>query len=357
MILSYRTRRNLRRTGKFLVIAAVVAAIVWVLWMIWVARYMIYDRNLGAQLDFNLPPIPEGNLAIPPSDSPFLDLIVDEKEEPVTPNEPTIDAVKSGIQGYYLTDQDLTADNLPNLMTQLEALAPGTAVLMDVKAPKGWFYYTTDFDNRYENQAPARPITAQQLDELIRHLDEQGLYLIARLPAFRDYWFGRYNVASGCGLAEKGNSGALWMDDSGCYWLDPTHKDTQFYLMNITRELQGMGFDEVVYYDFRFPNTDKIIFDGDKEQAIKNAAAELALACATEQLCVSFEISEPAFPLPQGNCRVYLRNVAAKDTETIAQQVSTDNAALHVLFYTTASDASDTRFEKYCVLRPLESAH
>lgn len=352
MILSYRTRRNLRRTGKFVLIAAIIAAVLWVLWMIWVAKYMFYDRNLGAQLDFDLPPIPEGNLAVQPTDGPPVDIFY---EDSTAPEGPAPDVVKTGIQGYYLTDKDLTADNLPKLMAQLETLAPGTAVLMDVKAPKGWFYYTTDIDNLYDQDAPARPLTLQQMDELIAHLDNQGLYLIARLPAFRDYWFGRYNVPSG--LENKATPGSLWMDDSGCYWLDPTDEGAQFYLMNIARELQGMGFDEVVYYDFRFPNTDKIIFDGDKDQAIADAAAALATACATEQLCVSFEVDSADFPLPAGNCRVYLRDVAAEDVETVAQQVQTDNAALHVLFYTTASGASDTRFEKYSALRPLESAH
>jgi hypothetical protein len=354
MILSYRTRRNLRRTGKFIVIAVVVAAIFLVLWMIWVSRYMFYHRDLGAQLDFNLPPIPEGQLATRPTEGPPLDLILD--EEKITPDGTAPEVVKTSIQGYYLTDKDLTADNLPNLMTQLDALAPGTAVLMDVKAPKGWFYYTTDFDNRYEDQAPSRPLTVQQLDELIAHLDERDLHLIARLPAFPDYWFGRYNVSKGCGLAEKGKGGALWMDNNGCYWMDPTNEDALFYLTNIIRQLQSIGFDEVVFYDFRFPETDKIIFEGDKAQAIADAAVELATACATEQLCVSFEVDNPEFPLPSGNCRVYLKDVAAEDAETIAQLVPTDNVALHVLFITTDSNASDTRFEKYCILRPLESA-
>ena len=350
MILSYRTRRNMRRTGKFLLITAIVGAIIWALWMIWVARYMFYHRDLGAQLDFGLAPIPQGNLAIKPTDGPGVDIFYQEDN----PAGPTPEVEKTSIQGYYLTDRDLTADNLPNLLKQLDSLKPGTAVLMDVKAPKGWFYYTTDIDNQYENQAPSRSLNLQQMDELISHLDSRGLHLIARLPAFRDYWFGRYNVPSG--LAEKNKGGALWMDDSTCYWMDPTDEKALNYLVRITKELQIMGFDEVVYYDFRFPTTDKIIFDGDKVQAIVDAAATLATACATEQLCVSFEADTPDFPLPEGNCRVYLRNVAAVDAESVAQQVVTDNPALHILFITGETDASDTRFEEYCVLRPLESA-
>ena len=195
----------------------------------------------------------------------------------------------------------------------------------------------------------------EQVHALLEHLAASDLYLIARLPAFRDWRYGLNHVPSG--LAEKNKGGALWMDDSGCYWLDPTDEKALNYLVRITKELQIMGFDEVVYYDFRFPNTDKIVFDGDKAQAIADAAATLATACATEQLCVSFEADSADFALPQGNCRIYLRGVTAENAETVAQQVPTDNPQLHVLFITSTSDASDTRFEEYSVLRPMESAH
>jgi hypothetical protein len=144
------------------------------------------------------------------------------------------------------------------------------------------------------------------------------------------------------------------MDDSKCYWLDPTDDHALDYLLRITVELRSLGFDEVVYTDFRFPNTEDIVFEGEKSQAITDAAVTLADACATDRFCVSFMSASPAFPLPAGNCRVYLQDVAAADAETIAQQVPTDDPKLHVLFMTTLND---TRFNDYCVLRPLDSAH
>jgi hypothetical protein len=349
--LSYRTRRNLRRIGKILLICAIVAAVAWACWMLWVARFIIYDRDLGAKLDFSLGAFPEGVEAIQPTLDDSLDLTIHYKD-PVADLIPE-EVVKTSIQGYYLNSADLKSANLPALMEQLGAMEPGTAIMLDMKAPKGWFYYTTDIDDHYQNQAPNYALTAQEMDELIRFMESKQLHLIARIPALRDYWFGRYNVP--CGLPEKGKAGALWMDN-GCYWLDPTSDGTLNYLVRISKELQSLGFDEVVFYDFRIPETDKIIFTGDKAQAIANAAVTLATACATDQLCVSFEASDPTFPLPEGNCRIYLRDVAAADVDAIAQQVTTPDASLHVLFITTASDASDTRFEKYCVLRPLESA-
>lgn len=346
MILSYRTRRNLRRTGKFLVIFALIATVVWVCWLIWVARYMFYDRDLGAKLDFDLQPIPEGQLAVPPTEGPGVDIFYSEPDT----DDPTVEVKKTSISGYYIEFEELQ-NNISGVQATLETLSPGTAVMFDVKSPKGYFYYSSGL----EEAADSTTVSIEQMDAFIESLANSDLYLIARLPAFRDWRYGLNHIPSG--LPIKGGDGALWQDDTGCYWLDPTDEKALNYLVRITKELQSMGFDEVVYYDFRFPKTDKIIFDGDKEQAIADAAATLATACATDQLCVSFVSDSADFPLPQGNCRVYLQDVAAEDADTVAQQVQTDDPALHVLFMTTASDASDTRFEKYCVLRPLESAH
>lgn len=345
MILSYRTRHNLRRTGKFLLIAAVIAAVVWVCWSIWVARYMYYDRDFGAKLDFNLSPIPEGSLAEKPTGGPGVNIFYND----ATPEGPAPEVVKRNISGYFITLDELS--DTAALIETLETLSPGTAVMLDIKSPKGYFYYTSDL----EDASDSTNVSVEEINGLIEYLAGSDLYLIARLPAFRDWRYGLNHVPSG--LAEKGKGGALWMDDTGCYWLDPTDEKALNYLVRITQELQSMGFDEVVYYDFRFPNTDKIIFEGDKTQAITEAAVTLATACATQQLCVSFEANSPTFALPQGNCRVYLRGVDAEDAESVAQQVATDDPTLHVLFITTASDASDTRFEKYSVLRPMESAH
>ncbi|MBQ7416157.1 MAG: hypothetical protein IJW14_03860 [Oscillospiraceae bacterium] len=350
MSISYRTRRNLRRTGKFLLIFAAVAAVVWLCWMVWVARYMVYHRDLGAQLDFSLGAFPEGVVAVPNTDT--IDVTIHYKE-PVTDDTPS-EIEKTSIQGYYIDFEDLKDDaRFADVQAILDTLPAGTAVMFDVKNPKGLFYYSTGIDDEDDDKFTYETL-APRFDALIEELAQRELHLIARLPAFRDYWFGRYHVPSG--LPEKGKDGALWMDN-GYYWLNPAAEETLNYLVRITKELQSLGFDEVVYDDFRFPDTNKIVFDGDKELTISQAAATLATACATEQLCVSFMAASPAFPLPAGNCRVYLQGVAAEEADTVAQQVATDEPALHVLFITTASDASDTRFSKYCILRPIESAH
>lgn len=341
MNLSYRARRTLLRLGKAAVFLVIAAILVWLCWIIWVGRYIVYTPS-GAKLDFSLGALPEGVLATPPTAGIEVDIYYD---EPVIDIPPSI-VEKTSIRGYYIDFEDLKND-IPAVQAKLESLPAGTAVLLDVKSIKGYFHYSTSVGT-----TNSKDVDTAQMDALIEYLANSDLYAIARVPAFRDWEYGLNHVPSG--LPKKGGNGSLWMDDSNCYWLDPTDEDALDYLLRITVELRSLGFDEVVYTDFRFPNTDKIIFEGDKTQAIADAAATLASACTTERFCVSFMSASPAFPLPEGNCRVYLQEVAAAEAETTAQQVPTDDPKLHVLFMTTVND---TRFDDYCVLRPLDSAH
>lgn len=341
MNLSYRTRRTLTRLGKAVIGLVIAAILFWLCWIIWVGRYIVYTPD-GAKLDFSLGALPEGVLAVPPTDSLDVDIYYD---EPTIELPPSV-VEKTSIQGYYIDFEDLKTD-ISAVKAKLETLPSGTAVMLDVKSIKGFFHYSTSVGT-----TTSKDVDTAQMDALIQYLANSDLYAIARIPAFRDWEYGLHHVPSG--LPKKGGNGSLWMDDSNCYWLDPTAEKALDYLLRITVELRSLGFDEVVYTDFRFPNTDKIIFEGDKAQAIADAAATLADACTTDRFCLSFMSASPVFPLPEGNCRVYLQDIAAADAESTAQQVPTDDPALHVLFMTTVND---TRFNDYCVLRPLDNAH
>lgn len=218
-------------------------------------------------------------------------------------------------------------------------------MLLDVKNTKGHFYYTSSLGKESSDVVNA------QMDELLSWLLSSELYVIGRVPAFRDYEFGLHNVDFG--LPKKGGNGSLWLDDGDCYWLDPDSNGALDYITQVTLELRLMGFDEVVYTDFRFPDTDEVEYEGDKAAALANAAAVLAENCTTDRFCVSFLSADPAFPLPEGNCRLYLQDVAAEDLSAIVEQAVTEDPAIHLLFLT---DTHDNRFEKYCYLRPLELA-
>lgn len=341
MNLSYRTRRRLRRLGKTLLITALVALVAWMCWLVWLDRYIVYTPQ-GVRLDFSLDlTFPTGPAAEAPEPGPTVSIFYDEPDaEPILPN-----YEQTPISGYYV-DFDALTEDVSAVKLQLESLPAGTAVLLDVKNTKGFFHYSTSV-----GQTTSDKVDIEAMDELFTWLAGRDLYTIARLPAFRDWEFGLNNVP--CGLPKKDGNGSLWMDDTNCYWLDPTSDGTLNYLVRILTELRGLGFDEVVFEDFRFPNTEKIEFEGDKTQSLADAAAMLVSACATDRFCVSFFSEDPAFPLPAGRTRLYLSDVTAADVHTVAQQVTTDDPAVHVLFFATTND---TRYDAYSVLRPLANA-
>ena len=341
MSLSYRTRRRLRHS---LIAAAIVLCLsltVFIGWLIWIDRFIVYTRE-GAKLDFTLSQLSsEGEPAKPPSFSEPIKIVVEDSDD--KHSQTIIEQVS--IKGYYIESNDLKED-IPGLIEKLKSLPAGTAILMDMKNIKGTFYYPTTVGNTVSKE-----IDQEQMSQLLEFLSTQDLHAIARVPAFRDWEYGLHNVPQG--LPKKGANGALWLDDKNCYWLDPANDEVLGYLIRIVTELKSLGFDEVVFSEFRFPDTDKIKYDGNKAEALSNAAATLVEACASERFFVSFQSTDYAFPLPNGSTRLYLQNVPAAEIPLVRQQAVTKQPDIQLLFLT---ETNDTRYDDYCVLRPLEDA-
>lgn len=339
MSLSYRSRRRIGRTLTTLAVIAVTALVAWLVWIIWVGRYIVYTPE-GAKLDFSIDPtFPSGEVATAPEPAETVDIIFD-----VLPPEETTPTVEEDprLHGYYIDLEDLKTD-ITAVRSQLEQLPEGTAVLLDVKDRTGTFYTSA-----LASSAPE--VDTAQMDELISWLGSSTLHTIARLPALRDRAYALAHVEDG--LPKDDGSGALWADEDGHFWLDPTAQGTREHLTQVVRELQSLGFDEVVFTQFHFPDTDGLAFEGDQTQALADAAAALVQSCTTEQFWLSFE-GEAAFPLPAGNARLCMQDVPASQLHEIVAQAVTDDPAQHLMFLTTVND---TRFDQYCVLRPLEDA-
>ena len=66
MTIPYRTQRVLKRILMVLLVVVAVLVIACACWLIWVQRYIVYTADGQVKLDFNLPPIGSGQLAVPP---------------------------------------------------------------------------------------------------------------------------------------------------------------------------------------------------------------------------------------------------------------------------------------------------
>lgn len=339
MTIPYRTRRVLKRIGIALGVIAAVAVVAWLCWMLWLGRYVVYTRDHGARLDFGRSSKTiSGSVATKPKPADPVKIYFNEGE-----NALNVSKELTQIVGYYITAEELEAD-IAGVKAKLQTLEKGTAVMLDVKNIQGGFFYSSAVsENRSKQIDPAA------MDDLLDYLRLSDLYTIARLPAFRDYFYGLNHVPDGLPTA----GGYLWMDDERCYWLNPASQGTMSYLVSIVTELKSAGFDEVVFTEFRFPDTTSIVFKSDKNEALAQAAELLVGTCASDYFTVSF-MGSASFPMPDGRSRLYITGADAADAATVAESTGMEKPEVRLVFLT---DLHDTRFEIYSVLRPISSAH
>ena len=329
MALSYRTRRFLNRLGIFLLAALLLAILSWIVWILWLDRFVVYSRE-GAKFDFDRPSdMLSGELAVPPQDQQTISIVNTSTE-------------LAPIRGYY-ADAKALREDLSTVRARIDSLPAGSAVMLDLKTIKGYFYYSSEVG------PTSTSVDLEEMDKLIAYLNNKDLYLIARIPAFRDYYYGLNYTSNG--LFMKSNPLGLWMDRDGCYWLDPTKEGTLNYLTRIVAEIKRMGFDEVVFSDFCFPDTDDVQFSGDRHETLMDTANTLATICASETFCVSFCSETTDFDLPtEERCRLYLVNFTAAQVRTAADNTGLEDPEIRVVFIT---EHGDTRFDEFSVMRPV----
>ena len=338
MILTYRTRQAVRKLFRGLLVLVLLLAVALVCFAVWLRRFVVYTPE-GVRLDLSI-----GSVGVPgklPSRPAQLDvnleLVHPEASQPDAPVE------QPRLDGYYL-DMEMVKSDIAGLREKLAALPAGTAVLLDVKNFWGYFYYSTHLGPTSDAYLLA------EMDALIDQLANSQLYLIARLPALRDYEYAKSNTSSGLPTSK----GYLWTDERGCYWLDPTEDDTLTHLINVAKELRDLGFDEVVFQDFYVPVSNKIVFSENRQRAIEAAIQTLVTACATDRFAVSFVGYIPELTLPEGNCRLYLEQVAAAQVQDVLARVTVTDKLGKVVFL---AETNDTRYDVCGTLRPLDLAH
>ena len=335
--MTYRTRRRLRRIGIVSASAVLVIAVLLTCWFAWLDRYIVYSRE-GARLEFVDDYRITGGVEALPPERPKVEIHYNEGDNIVNTSTDL-----SQITGFYATTSMLL-DSVEDVTAAIENLPSGSAVMLDLKSIYGNFYYST--------KLPGAPVTDQldvsAVDRLISKLASSDTYLIARVPAFRDRNFGLNNT--GYGLSSTSGKGYLWVDDSNCYWLDPTSTGAISYLISIATELRELGFDEVVFDEFRFPDTQNILFDGSRSDAIAAAAEALVTSASTERFAVSFCSDNEGFVLPAGRSRLFLTDVSAAKVQAVADGITFPIKEAQLVFLT---ETNDTRFDICSVLRPL----
>ena len=339
MKLSYRTRKLLERIGWIALIVAVVVIVVYGCWLLWLQRFVVYTRDEGAVFRFDQTgEIAKGELAVPP-ENVTVPIYFNEGEDAIATGQELQKVV-----GYYIDEKALKGD-LSVVRSQIQQLDKGTPVMIDVKNIYGRFFYDSAV-----GEARTDGIDTAAMEELIQYAIKSGMYTIARFSALRDYTYGLNHVPDG---VPHSSGGYLFQDSAGCYWLNPDSSGTRKFLVDIIQELKAMGFHEVLLTEFRFPQTDSILYKGDKAQALADAAQSLVTGCATNSFAVSF-VGDGSWQVPEGRTRLYVENIEASGIADAVAASGVKDLDTGLVFVTPLFD---TRFDEYGVLRPLDSFH
>ena len=333
---SYRNKLRLKKLLRLLLILMASLLAVSLVLLVYVEPYVVYDRD-GVHLDF------------PDKDAPVAPTVT-QKPRPVISNpqilyseDPIAEKTIAETGGYYITAKMLKEPQ--NVLSAVKAIEEPCAVFLELKSIYGNFYYSTGIAG-----APTASVDIATVDEIIRYLRENHFYMIGVVPAFCDSAFALENTA--CGLPLR--SGALWMDSSNCYWLDPADDLVKGYLMEIARELSSLGFDEVAFDRFLFPESDKIVYSSEltKTEILQKTIGELNAFSQGSSIKISFVTEDTAFPAQEAKGRLYFPNVDGSKVELYARSFEGATEIIELVFL---ANSRDIRFEGRAQLRPLLS--
>lgn len=160
------------------------------------------------------------------------------------------------VKGIYLTGPIAgtvnTLDELISLVENTEL----NAMVIDIKTDNGEITYNM-------NQETVQAIGAAvpyipDMPGLIARLKEKNIYLIARIPAFRDPILAERMPEYGI----HNPDGSLFYDRDGLAWVNPYQRGVWDYLIAISQEAAALGFDEIQFDYVRF-STDPALAEAD----------------------------------------------------------------------------------------------
>lgn len=339
MFFSYRARQWWKRFFMLLLYIAVIAVAVAACLLLWLRRFLVYTPD-GAYLQFS--PMENTSAAVLPEkpDQQRVNIVYVEEKTEDLPQEQEPEPQR--LTGYYVDIYQLLEDP-DRIFEQVQQLPAGTAVLVDVKNYWGYYYYSSSLGTISGLGDVAK------MDALLAWMADSDLYMIARIPGFRDYEFALSNL----NCAIKKANGYPWIDSNNSHWLDPTHDATLAHMIQVIKELRGLGFDEVVLQNFEIPEGNGVHFTADRTQALQTAAQALVTACDTERFTVSFVVSDYGLRLPEGNSRLYLMDVAAADLQDTLALLEIEDPLSQVVVF---AQTNDTRYDICGTLHPLEQA-
>jgi hypothetical protein len=152
------------------------------------------------------------------------------------------------VKGIYMTSHSVADKKKFESLIRLIDETELNAVVIDVKSDEGMVLYQTDLED-VQFSGANNNIIIDDMDAVLKYLDEKNIYTIARVVTFKD------NKAASKfpHLAVKTSSGNVWRDRNGQAWLNPYNQESWDYVLDIAEEAVVKGFKEVQFDYVRFP--------------------------------------------------------------------------------------------------------
>ncbi len=138
-----------------------------------------------------------------------------------------------------------TPQMVDNLLAEFDRTEANTLVI-DLKDDFGRVACETD--SPLVNELGSTKVYIQDIEGLMEKLRQHDIYVIARIPAFRDAWLGDVKPEW---CVQKAD-GSVFRDRDGNSWVNPYKQEAWDYLVEIGTAAKHLGFDEVQFDYVRF---------------------------------------------------------------------------------------------------------
>lgn len=150
------------------------------------------------------------------------------------------------IRAIYVTGWSAGSLKYSKYLDNIFATTEINAVVIDIKDYSGKVFLNSSI--------------APSISNLIQHLHEKGIYVIARIVVFEDPVLAKarpdlaiYNREETVDVRNP----VLWLDNHKLPWLDPASKEVWDYNISIAKNAVEHGFDEINFDYVRFPSDGK----------------------------------------------------------------------------------------------------
>jgi len=157
-------------------------------------------------------------------------------------------------KGLYLSFYGIGSSLLRGRAMDLVRQTELNTLVIDIKGDRAMLPYPTSIEMA-KSIGANKIITVKDMPAMVEKLHGEGLYLIARIVTFKDTL-----LATAKPEWSVKRNGAMFKDNEGLYWVDPSRKEVWNYNIEIAKEAAAMGFDEIQFDYVRFPDRKGVSF-------------------------------------------------------------------------------------------------